>query len=235
MAPGRRPPPSNDYIKTLGLELWKQTRARSEHGDKAGAMADARLTALVYQNFEQQVAGGKMNAKSLTGTLSILGQAYVMMNDSARAKVIFEQVVAASPASPDANAGLARMAQAQNEFRQASDLWTKVESEAAESDDLWYEARYNLALIYAADGNVKAACGKLAPTRSEHPSLGSRQMKVRWDGLQRKLCLRQGVISESGAKGRQQAGLQINFSPPRIGAYRNTGTTGHSPRINEES
>ena len=205
MAPGRRPTPSNDYIKTLGLELWKQSKARKDRGDKAGAIADAKLTALVYQYFEQQVAGGKMNAKSLTGTLSILGQAYVMTNDSARAKAIFEQVVAASPASPDANAGLARMAQAQNDFRRASDLWTRVESEAAESDDLWYEARYNLALIYAADGNVKAACGKLAETRSEHPSLGGRQMKVRWDGLQRKLCLHQGVISESGVNGGQQA------------------------------
>jgi hypothetical protein len=69
-----------------------------------------------------------------------------------------------------------------------------VESEAAESDNLWYEARYNLSLIYAADGNVKAACGKLAQTRSEQPSLGSPQMKQRWDELQRKLCLQKGVI-----------------------------------------
>jgi hypothetical protein len=44
------------------------------------------------------------------------------------------------------------------------------------------------------DGNLKAACGKLAETRSEHPSLGSPQMKDRWDGLQRKLCLQKGVI-----------------------------------------
>ncbi|HEV3110861.1 MAG TPA: tetratricopeptide repeat protein [Candidatus Binataceae bacterium] len=205
LAPGRRPAPSGDYIKTLGLELWKRTKARTELGDKAGALADARLTALLYQYFEKQVAGVKMNAKSLTGTLSILGQAYVMMNDSARAKVIFEQVVAASPASPDANAGLARLAQAQNDYRQASDLWTRVESEAAESDDLWYEARYNLALIYAADGNLKAACGKLAETRSEHPSLGSQQMKVRWDGLQRRLCLHQGIIGEDSGHAGQEA------------------------------
>ena len=146
-----------------------------------------------------------MNAKSLTGTLSILGQAYVMMNDSARAKIIFEQVVKASPSSPDANAGLARMAQADKDYREASDLWTRVESEAAESDDLWYEARYNLALIYAADGNLKAACGKLAETRSEHPSLGGAAMKTRWDGLQRKLCLNAGVIGLSAEPGRLAA------------------------------
>jgi hypothetical protein len=100
---------------------------------------------------------------------------------------------------------LARLAQAQNDYRQASERWTRVEAEAAESDDLWYEARYNLALIYAADGNVKAACGKLAETRSEHPSLGGAQMKVRWDGLQRKLCLHQGVIGEYGATSAQAA------------------------------
>jgi len=194
MAPGRRPQPSSDYLKTLGLELWKQAKARKESGDQQGALADARLTALLYVWFEQQVQDGKMNPKSLTGTLSILAQAYVAMNDSARAKTIFEQVVKAAPSSPDANAGLARLAQAGKDYREASDLWTRVESEAAESDDLWYEARFNLALIYAADGNVRAACGKLAETRSEHPSLGGREMKERWDGLQRKICLSKGVI-----------------------------------------
>ena len=198
LAPGRRPVPSSDFIKTLGLDMWKRCKARKEAGDQAGALADANLTAALYDYFEKRVAAGTMNAKSLTGTLSILGQAYVMMNDSARARTIFEQVVKASPASPDANAGLARLAQASKDYREASDLWTRVESEAAESDDLWYEARYNLALIYAADGNVKAACGKLAETRSEHPSLGGADMKTRWDGLQRKLCLHAGVIGLSG-------------------------------------
>jgi hypothetical protein len=204
LAPGRRPAPSSDFIKTLGLETWKQVKARNDAGDQAGALADARLTALLYQYFEQQVNTGKMSARSLTGTLSILGQAYVMMNDGARAKVIFEQVVAASPSSPDANAGLARLAQAQKDYRQASDLWTRVEAQAAESDELWYEARYNLALIYAAGGNLKAACGKLAQTRSEHPSLGSPRMKVRWDGLQRRICLHQ-LLGENAASAPQQA------------------------------
>ncbi len=205
LAPGRRPAPANDYIKALGLDLWKQARLRADRGDQAGALADARLTAQLYQYFEQQVAAGKMNPKSLTGTLSILGQAYVMMDDSERARAIFEQVVKAAPSSPDANAGLARLAQARRDYRQASDLWTRVEAEAAESDDLWYEARYNLAVIYAADGNLKAACGKLAQTRSEHPSLGSPRMKTRWDGLQRKLCLPQSVIGGNGAPGKETA------------------------------
>jgi len=202
-APGR-PAPSNDFIKTLGLETWKQVKARADAGDRAGALADARLTALLYQYFEQQADAGRMSVRSLTGTLSILGQAYALMNDSARAKSIFEQVAAASPSSPDANAGLARLAQAQKEYHRASDLWSRVEAQAAESDELWYEARYNLALIYAADGNLKAACGKLAQTRSEHPSLGSPEMKVRWDGLQRRLCLHQ-VLGDSAASPPQQA------------------------------
>ena len=100
MAPGRRPQPSSDFIKALGLELWKQGRAKREAGDLPGALADARLTALLYAWFEQQVQDGKMNPKSLTGTLSILGQAYVTMNDSARARVIFEQVVRPRPPRP---------------------------------------------------------------------------------------------------------------------------------------
>ena len=204
-APGRRPPLSVDYLKALGLELWKRSKDSAEQGDKEGSLADAKLTAQLYGWFETQVIEGKMNAKSLTGTLSILGEAYVMTNDLARAKMIFAQVVKAAPESPDANAGLARLAQADHDYRRASDLWTRVESEAAESDDLWYEARYNLALIYAGDGNVNAACHKLAETRSEHPSLGSPEIKQRWDGLQRKLCLHQGVAENTGIRGEPSA------------------------------
>ena len=51
----------------------------------------------------------------------------------------------ADPASPDANAGLARIAQAKKDWKDAVTLWTTVESTAAESDILWYEAKYNIA------------------------------------------------------------------------------------------
>src|SRR5271155_4729628 len=92
-------------------------------------------------------------------------------------------------ASPDANAGLARRAQAKGDMKEANERWTAVENTAAESDPLWYEAKYQLAVIYDKQGNVSGACSKLAQTRAEHPTLGSDDMKVRWDKLQRKLCL----------------------------------------------
>jgi hypothetical protein len=97
--------------------------------------------------------------------------------------------VKADPASPDANAGLARRAQAKGDMKEANERWTAVENTAAESDPLWYEAKYQLAVIYDKQGNLSGACSKLAQTRAEHPTLGSDDMKVRWDKLQRKLCL----------------------------------------------
>ena len=57
-------------------------------------------------------------------------------------------MVAADPGSPDANAGLARIAQAQKNYKDAMDLWSRVESVAAESDSLFYEAKYNIAEIF---------------------------------------------------------------------------------------
>ena len=191
IAPDAHPAPSSDFIKTIGLDLWSESLARRVRGDKAGALADARLTSQTYGYFERAVAAGKIPAKDLAGTLSILGEAYLAMNQPAAAKAAFEQVVKASPASPDANAGLARLAQADKDYKDAAELWNRVETNAAESDDLWYEAQYNLAVIYAADGRVAAACGKLASTRSEHPALDGPQMKARWEALQRKLCLGQ--------------------------------------------
>ncbi|MFZ0887411.1 MAG: tetratricopeptide repeat protein [Candidatus Binataceae bacterium] len=178
-----------DFIKELGIDLWKNSGFKKAKGDAQGALGDARLTAAAYSYFADLVAAGKMQAKNLTGTLSILGKAYIAMGDVDHAEKIFNQVVKADPGSPDANAGLARIAQAKKDYKNAVELWTRVESVAAESDDLWYEAKFNVASIYAAQGNVKGACDKLAVTRSEHPSLGTPEMKAQWDSLQRKICL----------------------------------------------
>src|SRR5260370_31631119 len=105
---------------------------------------------------------GKIPAQNLSGTLSILGQAYLAINQTARAQTVFNQVVAADPGSPDANAGLARIAQSRNDYKDAMDLWSRVESVAAESDTLFYEAKYNLAEIFAAGGKITGACHKPA-------------------------------------------------------------------------
>jgi tetratricopeptide (TPR) repeat protein len=135
------------------------------------------------------VQSGKTQAKNLTGTLSILGKAYLALGEEPKAEAIFSQVVKADPASPDANAGLATIAQAKNNYKDAITLWTNVENTAAESDNLWYEAKYNIATIYAARGDIPGACSKLAQTRAEHPTLGTPEIAARWNTLQRKICL----------------------------------------------
>jgi tetratricopeptide (TPR) repeat protein len=182
-------PAGNDFVKEIGYDLWKNGTIKNAQGDRNGYLADARLTAVTYEYFERMVKEGKIPAKNLSGTLSILGQAYLATNQVDRAHTVFNQVVAADPGSPDANAGLARIAQTRKDYRDAMDLWSRVESVAAESDTLFYEAKYNLAEIFAAEGNINGACNKLAVTRSEHPNLGSPEMKAQWTSLQRKLCL----------------------------------------------
>jgi len=181
---------ANDLMKGIGLDFWKHAANKRASGDLAGAEADTKLTAIAYSYFEDQVQAGRMPAKNLTGTLSILGKAYIATNNVPKAEEIFSQVVKADPGSPDANAGLARIAQAKGNLKDALELWTRVEAVAAESDDVWYEAKYDIADIYAQQGNIAAACSKLAVTRSEHPSLGTPQMKAQWDAMQRKLCLK---------------------------------------------
>src|SRR6266849_5528191 len=182
-------PAGNDFIKEIGYDLWKNGTIKNTQGDRNGYLADARLTAITYEYFERMVKEGKIPAKNLSGTLSILGQSYLAINQIARAQTVFNHVVAADPGSPDANAGLARIAQTRNDYKNAMDLWSRVESVAAESDTLFYEAKYNLAEIFAAEGNITGACNKLAITRSEHPNLGTPEMKAQWTSLQRKLCL----------------------------------------------
>ena len=178
-----------DFIKGLGIDFWKTALEAKAKGDQKAYLANAKLTATAYSFFADMVSSGKIPVKNLTGTLSILGQALQAMGQEDKAEAIYQQVVKADPASPDANAGLARIAQSKKVWKDAVTLWTTVENTAAESDNLWYDAKYNIAVIYNEQGNVQGACSKLAQTRAEHPTLGSPEMKTQWDALQRKLCL----------------------------------------------
>jgi tetratricopeptide (TPR) repeat protein len=181
-------PARNDYIKEIGLDFWKNAQARQAAGDQNGYVQNARMTAIIYEYFARQVSEGKIPAKNLTGTLSILGQAYLAMGDVDKAQATFTQVAAADAGSPDANAGLARIAQSKQDYKDAIDLWSRVEAVAAESDPLFYESKYSMAQILAHQGNLASACNKLTVTRSEHPNLGSPGMKAQWGELQHKLC-----------------------------------------------
>jgi len=190
-----------DFIKELGIDFWKAAQEAKANADreKPGSqaaeaqqkayLANAKLTATAYNFFADMVSSGKIPVKNLTGTLSILGQALQAMGQEDKAETIYKEVVKADPASPDANAGLARIAQSKKDWKTAVTLWTTVEGTAAESDPLWYEAKYNIAVVYNEQGNTQGACSKLAQTRAEHPTLGSPVMKTSWDALQRKLCL----------------------------------------------
>lgn len=181
-------PADNDFIKEAGIGFWKNALAHRSAGDHNGYLQNARLTANTYEYFARMAREGKIPVKNLTGTLSILGQAYLAMGEVDKAQATFSQVAAADAASPDANAGLARIAQAKKDYRDAIDLWSRVESLAAESDPLFYEARYSMAEIMARQGNVASACNKLSVTRSEHPTLGSPGMKAQWNDLEHRLC-----------------------------------------------
>lgn len=183
----------SDFIKEIGADFWRGALAAEARGDQKAYLAQARLTALDYSYFEQMVSAGKIPAKDLTGTLSILGQAYAALGQTDKAEATFSEVVRADAASPDANAGLARIAQSRKDYKNALDLWSRVEATAAQSDSLWYQAKYNMAQILAIEGNVSGACSKLAVTRSEHPSLGSPQMKTQWLDLQNRICLKQSA------------------------------------------
>ncbi len=177
-----------DYVKEIGLDFWDEAASRKSVGDHAGYVADAKLTAEVYDYFARMASEGKIPAKNLTGTLSILGQAYLAMGQPERAAAVFDQVVKADPASPDANAGLARLAQMDKHYKDALELWGRVESVSAESDPLFYESKYHMAEIFADEGNATSACNKLTQTQREHPNLGSAEMKSRWGELERRIC-----------------------------------------------
>ena len=143
-----------DFVKGLGIEFWKTAQAAKDNNDQKTYLANAKLTATAYKGFAEMAASGKIPVKNLTGTLSIYAQALQATGNDDEADKVFEEVVKADPASPDANAGLARRAQAKGDWKEANERWTAVENTAAESDPLWYEAKYHLAVIYSKQGNI---------------------------------------------------------------------------------
>ena len=182
-------PAKGDFIKGLGIDFWKTAQEAQGNGDQKAYLANAKLTATAYKFFADMADSGKIPVKNLTGTLSIYGQALQATGHEDEAEKTYQEVVKADPASPDANAGLARIAQSKKNWKDAVTLWTTVENTAAESDNLWYEAKYNIAVVYKEQGNTQGACSKLAQTRAEHPTLGTPEMKTKWNALQTRLCL----------------------------------------------
>ncbi len=77
---------NSDLIKTLGIDFWKQAQAKQATGDDKGYKQNAKLTEIAYAYFEDMVASGKMQPKNLTGTLSILGQAYMATGQEPKAE-----------------------------------------------------------------------------------------------------------------------------------------------------
>src|SRR5579864_2120860 len=69
---------NSDLIKTLGIDFWKKAQELQAAGDQKGFQQNAKLTETAYSYFENMVASKKMQPKNLTGTLSILGQAYMV-------------------------------------------------------------------------------------------------------------------------------------------------------------
>ena len=140
----------SDFIKEIGARLLARRAGsagpRRSEGLRRQGPVDRDLTTATSRRWSRRA---RFPAKNLTGTLSILGQAYVALGQTDKAAATFAEVVKADPASPDANAGLARIAQSRKDYKDALDLWSRVEATAAQSDQLWYEAKYNMAQILA--------------------------------------------------------------------------------------
>ena len=107
-----------DFVKGLGIEFWKTAQAAKDNNDEKAYLANAKLTATAYKGFAEMAASGKIPVKNLTGTLSIYAQALQATGKDEEADKVFEEVVKADPASPDANAGLARRAQAKGDWKE---------------------------------------------------------------------------------------------------------------------
>ncbi len=102
-----------DFVKGLGIEFWKAAQAAKDNNDQKAYLANAKLTVTSYKGFADMAASGKIPVKNLTGTLSIYAQALHATGNEDEANKVFEEVVKADPASPDANAGLARQSASQ--------------------------------------------------------------------------------------------------------------------------
>ena len=166
--------------------LAKRFLESAARADKKGGAADAkaaRQTALKL--YEITLEDG---AKGETRTKLTMARLYETTGEPAKAKDLYEGMLAQDPKLLGALRGLARLAEEKKDYPSALQLWERFGAATRPGDPPWYESKYEIARVTLASGNAAGACKILTDLRPAMPGLGDADLRAKLDGVYKKAC-----------------------------------------------
>lgn len=160
------------YVRASG-------RAKNRQ-DEAGAKAAQQLALTL---FEMNAGQGDADVKKkLT-----LARLYQETGETAKAKQIFEEILAQDPNSLVALKSLARLAESTKDPT-ALQQWQRYAAVGKPGDPVWYDGQYEIARLTLANGDKQRACEILTQVRAAIMGLGDADLRKKLNQLYGEAC-----------------------------------------------
>ncbi len=187
------------FLKSGGAESWtflnqcaagcyERSNASRERGDDAAARAEAEKALSLYPRLCDASAGDPARGRYYEPLLLRTAGLYEAVGRSAKARELYERVLARNPRQGDAWYSLARLDEGGGDWEKVRDDWAAIARGLAPGSHRWLEARYRCARAYVELGKSRDACEMLSLTRSLYPQLESDELRDDYAKLQTRAC-----------------------------------------------
>lgn len=165
-----------ETVKRLGRDL--ANRAAGSEGEER--TLSLRLARKLYQ---AQVADNGTAADRIQ-----LAELELTAGEPVAARKLFEEAIAAEPASAEAMRGAARAATAAGQTDDAIAFWRAVLEASSEGGTAWYEARIAQVELLAKSGKTEMACGIVRSSQGRSKTAGGDELAKALQALGPQVC-----------------------------------------------
>jgi len=171
-----------ELLESLARRFLHAAAAAAKKGAEVQAQEARKVALRLYE-----IGLGEGTEPSSKSKLT-LARLYQQTGERAKARALYEEVLASGGDSPAALRGLAQLAEEESQFSRAIELWQRCAAQAHPGDPAWYEAQYEIARATAAVGDRKSACALLEGLRPAMPGVRDADLRAKFAGLYAQAC-----------------------------------------------
>ncbi len=169
-------------VESLARRFLRAAAEAERNGEDSAAQQARRVALQLYEIGADKEAGPSLKSK-LT-----LARLYQQTGERAKARALYEAVLAADNGSSAALRGLAQLAEEESQLPRAIEFWGRYAAQTRPGDLPWYDAQYELARVTVAAGNAKDACALLESLRPAMPGLRDADLRAKLARLYAQAC-----------------------------------------------
>lgn len=173
-------PDYQEAREQLAQRFVRASGRAKKRNDEAGAQAAQQLAVTLFE-----MNAGSANAdakKKLT-----LARLYQETGEPAKAKQVFEEILAADPNSLVAMKSLARLAESTKDPTTLQQ-WQRYAAAGKPGDPVWYDGQYEIARFTLASGDKKKSCETLTQVRAAIMGLGDADLRKKLNEIYGEAC-----------------------------------------------